>query len=118
MEDSLRKLSDEPEYPGDQVLATIVRVFRILEDFSHIQWAISDFGGRSPVPKPNPMYYVKSLRANLEDIRRNLPPALRESSTFFSRTLFRVFSRRLVSFYFEILLLSPLYFILPTLSFF
>ncbi|KAK7755170.1 hypothetical protein SLS62_002985 [Diatrype stigma] len=79
MEDSLEKLWNEPEWPGDQVLATLVRIFKVLEDFSHVQWNVSDFGGRPGAPKATAMYYVKGLRANLEEIRRNLPDTLKEN---------------------------------------
>lgn len=90
MEEALHKLSDEPEWRGDQVLAFIVRIFKVLEDFSHVQWSVSDYGSRPSAPRPTAMYYVKALRANLDDIRRKLPSALQDDSTcIFESSLFR-----------------------------
>lgn len=88
MEESLQKLSDEPEWLGDQVLAFIVRIFKVLEDFSQVQWSVSEYGGRPSAPRPTSMYYVKALRANLDEIRRTLPSSLKDNSACY-RVLFR-----------------------------
>ncbi|RYP72360.1 hypothetical protein DL769_004469 [Monosporascus sp. CRB-8-3] len=79
MEESLQELADEPDWVGDQVLVVLVRVFRVLEEVSHIRWSASEFGDHAAATKPTPVYYVKALRANLEDIRRDLPPELVEN---------------------------------------
>ncbi|RYP07563.1 hypothetical protein DL764_002418 [Monosporascus ibericus] len=79
MEESLQKLADEPDWFGDQLLVALVRVFKVLEEVSHIRWSASDFDGRAAATRPTPMHYVKALRANLEDIRRGLPPQLVEN---------------------------------------
>ncbi|RYP22129.1 hypothetical protein DL765_001888 [Monosporascus sp. GIB2] len=79
MEESLQKLADEPEWVGDQVLVVLVRVFRILEEVSHVRWSASEVGDHAAATRSTPVYYVKALRANLEDIRRDLPPELMEN---------------------------------------
>ena len=84
MEECMQKLADEPQCPGDLVLVVLAKIYKVLEDYSQVQWANSEFGGRSGVTsaKTNPMHYLKSLRANLEDIKKNLTPELQENSMF------------------------------------
>ncbi|RYO76008.1 hypothetical protein DL763_010830 [Monosporascus cannonballus] len=79
MEESLQKLADEPDWVGDQVLVVLVRVFRILEELSHIRWSAFEVGDHAAATRPTPVYYVKALRANLESIRRDLPTELVEN---------------------------------------
>ncbi|RYP22616.1 hypothetical protein DL767_009012 [Monosporascus sp. MG133] len=79
MEESLQKLADEPDWVGDQVLVVLVRVSRVLEEVSHVRWSATEYGGHAAATRPTPMYYVKALRANLDNIRRDLPPELVEN---------------------------------------
>ncbi|RYP48093.1 hypothetical protein DL768_005946 [Monosporascus sp. mg162] len=79
MEESLQKLADEPDWVGDQVLVALVRVSRVLEEVSHVRWSATEFGGHAAATRPTPMYYVKALRASLEDIRRDLSPEVVEN---------------------------------------
>ena len=78
----MQKLSDSPQWSGDLVLVALVKIYKVLEDFSHIQWMNSEFGGRSTAAssKPIPIHFVKSLRANIDEIRKSLTPELLENS--------------------------------------
>ncbi|RYP60922.1 hypothetical protein DL771_010331 [Monosporascus sp. 5C6A] len=78
MEESLQKLADEPEWVGDELLVVLVRIFRVAEEVLHIRWSASEFDGHAAATRPTPAYYIKALRANLEGIRRDLPPELVE----------------------------------------
>ena len=82
MEECMQKLSDSPQWSGDLVLVALVKIYKVLEDFSHIQWMNSEFGGRSTAAssKPIPIHFVKSLRANIDEIRKSLTPELLENS--------------------------------------
>lgn len=84
MEECMQKLADEPQWPGDLVLVVLAKVYKVLEDYSQIQWANSEFGGRAAATsaKTNPIHYLKSLRANLEEIKKSLTPELLENSMF------------------------------------
>ncbi|KAI1499760.1 hypothetical protein F5X99DRAFT_430360 [Biscogniauxia marginata] len=79
MEDSLRKLAMNPECPGDELLVTIVKAHRIIEDVAQVTWRSIDqdgMNGLSPSSRPPPMLYVKSLRQNLQVIKDDLPESL------------------------------------------
>ncbi|KAI1464472.1 uncharacterized protein F4812DRAFT_442264 [Daldinia caldariorum] len=75
MEDSLQKLAANPEWIGDEVLVAMVRTYKIHEDVAQITWRTAEPAGNSAVKAP-PAIYVKALRANLDAIRKNLPPSL------------------------------------------
>lgn len=68
MEDCLQDLSSNPEVPDDEVLVTIARTAKILEDVSFASPLRSGIFGNTGSP---PMMHIKALRANLEDIRKS-----------------------------------------------
>lgn len=78
MEDCLRDLSTNPEVPDDEVLVTIARATKILEDVSVASPLRSGIFGDTGAP---PIMHVKGLRANIEDIRRSTSPETLNNST-------------------------------------
>ncbi|KAI8961511.1 hypothetical protein F5Y11DRAFT_326039 [Daldinia sp. FL1419] len=80
MEDSLQKLSANPECLGDEALVAMVRTYRLQEDVARITWRTAEPAGNSTAnstaTRAPPAVYVKALRANLDAIRKDLPPSL------------------------------------------
>ncbi|KAI2602463.1 hypothetical protein GGR54DRAFT_645021 [Hypoxylon sp. NC1633] len=79
MEDSLQKLAANPECLNDEVLVTMVRTCRIQEDVAQVTWRSFEPCSNSTSSRAPPFVYVKPLRANLEAIKRDLPPALADN---------------------------------------
>ncbi|KAI0598795.1 hypothetical protein F4775DRAFT_552976 [Biscogniauxia sp. FL1348] len=83
MEDSLRKLATNPECPGDELLVTIVRAHRIIEDVAQVTWRSIDQDNLSsslpPSSRPPPMMYVRALRHNVQVIKNELPESIAEN---------------------------------------
>ncbi|KAI1630822.1 hypothetical protein F4809DRAFT_635202 [Biscogniauxia mediterranea] len=83
MEDSLRKLAAKPECPGDELLVTIVRAHRIIEDVAQVTWRSMDQDSLSsslpPSSRSPPMMYVRALRQNVQAIKDDLPESLAEN---------------------------------------
>ncbi|KAF4964050.1 hypothetical protein FSARC_7999 [Fusarium sarcochroum] len=75
MEEHLQHLQDEPETPGDEVLVTIVKVSRIMDDLllavppAHL----ASVEGQSRTP---PILYVKSLVTKLDVTKQQLSQEL------------------------------------------
>ncbi|OTB18715.1 hypothetical protein K445DRAFT_314574 [Daldinia sp. EC12] len=76
MEDSLQKLSANPEWVGDEQLVAMVRTYKLQEDVAQITWRTAEPAGNSTAIRAPPAIYVKALRANLDAIRKDLPPTL------------------------------------------
>ncbi|KAK6951651.1 hypothetical protein Daesc_006174 [Daldinia eschscholtzii] len=76
MEDSLQKLSANPEWVGDEQLVAMVRTYKLQEDVAQITWRTAEPAGNSTAIRAPPAIYVKALRANLDAIRKDLPPSL------------------------------------------
>ncbi|KAI1643070.1 uncharacterized protein F4817DRAFT_271618 [Daldinia loculata] len=76
MEDSLQKLSANPECVGDEALVAMVRTYKIQEDVAQITWRTAEPAGNSTAIRAPPAIYVKALRANLDAIKKDLPPTL------------------------------------------
>lgn len=77
MEDCLQQLSAEPEVPDDEVLVTIARTTKILEDISHASPLRSGIFGVNGCP---PVMHVKALRQNLDAIRKSTSPETLDNS--------------------------------------
>lgn len=82
MEDSLQKISADPECLNDEILVLMVRVFRIQEDIAQITWRSAEPYGNATSLKAPPLVYVGSLRASLEAVKKQIPPELADNSTF------------------------------------
>ncbi|KAL7624951.1 hypothetical protein AAE478_004165 [Parahypoxylon ruwenzoriense] len=78
MEDSLQKLSADPECLNDEILVAMVKSHKILEDVAHITWRSADPPGQLMSSRALPVAYGKALRANLEAMKRDLSPVLLE----------------------------------------
>lgn len=87
MEDSLQKLSANPECVGDEALVAMVRTYKIQEDVAQITWRTAEPAGNSTAIRAPPAIYVKALRANLDAIKKDLPPTLLDNSKLFPRYL-------------------------------
>ncbi|KAI0835759.1 hypothetical protein F5Y06DRAFT_275299 [Hypoxylon sp. FL0890] len=84
MEDSLQKLAENPECPNDEILVTMVKVYKIQEDVGQITWRTGEPFGNSTSLRAPPIVYVKGLRASVEAIKRDLPLTLRENKVILS----------------------------------
>ncbi|KAI1411838.1 hypothetical protein F5Y13DRAFT_164459 [Hypoxylon sp. FL1857] len=84
MEDSLQKLAADPECLNDEILITMVKTYRIQEDVGQITWRTAEPSGNSTSLKAPPIVYVKGLRANIEAIKRDLSPVLRDNKVILS----------------------------------
>ncbi|KAI1801058.1 hypothetical protein F4811DRAFT_482663 [Daldinia bambusicola] len=76
MEDSLQKLAANPEWIGDEALVAMVRTYKIHEDVAQITWRTAEPAGNSTAVRAPPAIYVKALRANLDAIKKDIPPSL------------------------------------------
>lgn len=84
MEDCLQKLAANPECLNDEILVTMVKTYRIQEDVGQITWRTAEPYGNSTCLRAPPIVYVKGLRANVEAIKRDLPPLLRDNKIILS----------------------------------
>ncbi|KAI1390648.1 uncharacterized protein F4822DRAFT_393909 [Hypoxylon trugodes] len=79
MEDSLQKLASRPESPQDEVLVAMVKAYKVQEEVAQITWRTVEPPGNPMSLKAPPAIYVKALRANLEAIKKDLPPSLQDN---------------------------------------
>ncbi|KAI1080844.1 hypothetical protein F5B20DRAFT_539175 [Whalleya microplaca] len=76
IEEMLEKLGAEPECTGDELLVAMTKVYKIHEEIAQATWRSPENYGNPMSSRPPPVLYVKALRANLEEIKRDLPPSL------------------------------------------
>jgi hypothetical protein len=82
MEDCLQHLANEPETPGDEVLVTIVKISKVMDDVNaaHFKRLFeSETQGPSSMP---PVLHVKALVASLDAIKESLRPELLQNSAY------------------------------------
>ncbi|KAI0205086.1 hypothetical protein F4808DRAFT_272778 [Astrocystis sublimbata] len=81
MEDSLRVLSSNPEWEGDQMLALMVRIRKLAEDINQSQqsWALECDGNSKYAAKPPVDVYTKHYHLCVRTIRDQLPESLKEN---------------------------------------
>ncbi|KAI1774290.1 hypothetical protein F4818DRAFT_79026 [Hypoxylon cercidicola] len=84
MEDSLQKMAADPECLNDQILVTMVRLFRIQEDIAQITWRSAEPYGNATSLKAPPFVYVGSLRTSLEAVKKQIPPELADNKVVLS----------------------------------
>lgn len=75
MESGLEKLAAKPEYFGDEVLVALTRVSLVIEDLARVTWRRSDHATAA-----TPIFYVKPLRARLDQLRKGFSPQLLQES--------------------------------------
>jgi len=80
MEDSLKVLAANPECEGDQLLVSMVRIRRLLENVSQTQ-ASSASDGESHL-KPTVSIYVKFFRQGLQGIKDQIPESLKDNREY------------------------------------
>ncbi|KAI8624366.1 hypothetical protein F5Y19DRAFT_454841 [Xylariaceae sp. FL1651] len=80
MEDSLRILTTNPEWEGDQILVLMVRIRKLLDNVSQVQatWAPPDCDASS-TSKPPIAFYIKHFRHSLQSIKDQLPEPLKDN---------------------------------------
>ncbi|KAJ9133831.1 Transcriptional regulator WAR1 [Pleurostoma richardsiae] len=76
MDASLRELTEHPEWEGDRLLAIQARCHLITNQMAHSPWQPGDNDGPRPPP---PTYFVKALLAQLQDLKRSIPPELEQN---------------------------------------
>ncbi|KAI0378161.1 hypothetical protein F5Y04DRAFT_262545 [Hypomontagnella monticulosa] len=76
MEDSLQQLATNPDCLNDEVLVALVKTYRIQEDVAQITWRTAEPSANLTSLKAPPAIYVRALRASVEAVRREIPPAL------------------------------------------
>ena len=82
MDDCVRHLSREQEAPDDEVLVAIARTFKIMENVSAAMPLRLPDSEKWQLSGTPPMLLIKSLRTNLEDIRRTTSQETLKNSTF------------------------------------
>ncbi|KAH9901821.1 hypothetical protein F4778DRAFT_791425 [Xylariomycetidae sp. FL2044] len=75
LEESLNHLAANPECPGDELLAVIVKTQHIYEDVAQATWRNPERDALGCI-KPPPVYYTKALMGRLNRLKRELPVAL------------------------------------------
>lgn len=88
MEDSLQQLATNPDCLNDEVLVALVKTYRIQEDVAQITWRTAEPSANLTSLKAPPSIFVKALRASLDAVKREIPPALVDNSTLFTVTFF------------------------------
>ncbi|KAH6887037.1 hypothetical protein B0T10DRAFT_607829 [Thelonectria olida] len=76
MEDCVQHLANDPETPGDEVLAAIVKISKVMDDVNAANFGRlfeSEIHGPSKVP---PVLHVKALVVNLDAVKGALRPEL------------------------------------------
>ncbi|KAH8668875.1 hypothetical protein BX600DRAFT_460872 [Xylariales sp. PMI_506] len=79
MDESLRYLAENPDWPGDELLVAIVRVKFIVEEAGSVSWKRADYEKSAP-----PDIYIKPLLDRLDQFKSDLPPALAEDDLLLS----------------------------------
>lgn len=78
MDEAIKKLSEEGEWPGDEMLVAITRLSRLSDDAV----ILIRYGPDSPERGGPALIHVKSLRESLSQVRGSLSAALLQNSTF------------------------------------
>ncbi|KAF4459217.1 zn 2cys6 transcription factor [Fusarium albosuccineum] len=79
MEHALKELSNNPETPGDEVLAAIVKICKVVDDVTTVvplRALTSETPQKSEQSKLPPTLYVKSLVSRLDAVHKELSPRL------------------------------------------
>lgn len=75
LDDCLRELEEQPEWPGDEVLVHLVRMQLVIEKATLLDWYETCLDLEQPSRTP-PTFYVQSLLAQLQRVWAGLPPRL------------------------------------------
>ncbi|KAH7176843.1 hypothetical protein EDB81DRAFT_875635 [Dactylonectria macrodidyma] len=76
MEDCLQHFITNPEVPGDRVLAAITQLMQVMDDLKNIAVSRSMNAESGRPSKTPPSFHVKALLANLNNVKKAIPPDL------------------------------------------
>jgi hypothetical protein len=78
LDECLRMLAENREYPTDMLLAHFVRLQLIIERVTQAPWHDGPVDAAGSVRAPS-VFYLKALQAQLEDFKRDVPPELQQN---------------------------------------
>lgn len=82
MQVHLDHLSKTPEVSGDELLVSFTKIARILHDLSLVSSNRHVASAISSVAETPPAFFTKSLKMNLEAIKKDISPHLTNNSMF------------------------------------
>ncbi|KAH7127862.1 hypothetical protein B0J13DRAFT_564629 [Dactylonectria estremocensis] len=74
MEDCLQYLISTPEVPGDRILVAVTQLMQVMDDLRAITVSRNMDAESSRPSKTPPSFHVKALLANLDNVKKTIPP--------------------------------------------